>query len=130
VPDAAREGSVFANWSMMNASVNAVYRLVHWRVQPYGTVGLTLARNRFDFRGLPPDDPTLADELRALGIDPTRPVGRAFTEAAVNLGGGVSYPVTTRLGARVDIRRFEAFDAAPDHWRFYGGVAFLFGRGN
>jgi hypothetical protein len=40
----------------------------------------------------------------------------------------VKYPITPRLLARGDLRRFNANDLAPDYWRLYGGITFRVGR--
>jgi hypothetical protein len=60
--------------------------------------------------------------VRRAGPD-WRPRRRALsTEVAWNIGGGVKAELTDRLIGRADLRRFQANDFAPDHWRLYGGL--------
>jgi opacity protein-like surface antigen len=101
------------DWSLTTFSFNAVYHLNVPRVTPYVTAGLG-----WEHSGLDLDDD--AEDL-VLTIP-------SSTEIAWNFGGGVKYPINERFIVRADIRRFEVMDAAPDHWRFYGGLTFWIKR--
>jgi opacity protein-like surface antigen len=98
--------------SVTTFSGNAVYHFDVRRVTPYATFGLGFER---------------------LGVHVKVPEKLALyapssTEIAYNFGGGVKYPVSDRLLARADLRRFQATDLAPDHWRLYGGLTFWIRR--
>lgn len=96
------------DWSLTNFSANVVYHFDVDRVTPYATLGLGYERSSIDVK-VP---------------DPLALVGPGSTEIAYNLGGGVKYPITDRLLARADLRRFQVNDLAPDHWRLYAGLTF------
>jgi opacity protein-like surface antigen len=100
------------DWSLTNYSVNALYYFDVPRVTPYATFGIGWERSnpRFD----------VPDPL-ALVVGPS-------TEVAWNIGGGVKAELTDRLIGRVDLRRFQVNDFAPDHWRLYGGLSFFVKR--
>ncbi|CAN5475530.1 hypothetical protein BH23ACI1_BH23ACI1_15980 [soil metagenome] len=100
------------DWSLSNFSANVVYHFDVPHVTPYGTFGIGWERSnpRFD----------VPDPL-ALTVGPS-------TEVAWNLGGGVKSELTDRLIGRADLRRFQANDFAPDHWRFYAGLTFFLKR--
>jgi opacity protein-like surface antigen len=100
------------DWSLTNYSVNVLYYFDVPRVTPYATFGIGWERSnpRFD----------VPDPL-ALVVGPS-------TEVAWNIGGGVKAELTDRLVGRVDVRRFQANDFAPDHWRLYGGLSFFVKR--
>ena len=99
------------DWSLTTFSVNALYHFdVRGGVTPYATFGLGWERSSIDV-----DDPAAQ----------TLP---SSTEVAYNFGGGVKYELTDRVIARADLRRFQANDLAPDHWRVYGGLTIVVGR--
>lgn len=100
------------DWSLTNISANVVVHFDVPRATPYATVGLGWERSNPDFE--------VPDPL-ALVVGPS-------TEIAWNFGGGVKVPVGTRLLARGDLRRFQANDSAPNHWRLYGGLTFWIKR--
>ena len=101
------------DWSVTSFSANALYHFDVRRITPYATFGLGMERSSAELRV---DDP-LEDAL-----DPSA------TEFSFNFGGGVKYPINGRMLARVDLRRFQANDLAPDYWRVYGGLTFAVGR--
>jgi opacity protein-like surface antigen len=96
------------DWSISTFSANAVYHFDTQHVTPYATFGLGLERSAFEVKN--PDVLALYPDLSA-------------TEFAFNFGGGVKYALTGRWHARADLRRFQANDLAPDHWRLYGGLS-------
>jgi opacity protein-like surface antigen len=102
------------DWSLTNYSANVLYYFDVPRVTPYATFGIGWERSnpRFDI----PVDPNLS------------PVPTPTTEVAWNIGGGVKAELTDRLIGRVDLRRFQVNDLAPDHWRLYGGLTFFIRR--
>ena len=100
------------DWALTNISANVVVHFDTPRVTPYATAGLGWERSS-------PDIET---------PDPLALVAGSSTEVAWNFGGGVKVPINDRLLARGDLRRFQANDAAPDHWRLYGGVTFWIKR--
>jgi opacity protein-like surface antigen len=98
------------DWSLTNFSGNVIYHFSRVpRFTPYATFGLGWERSNVDL-----DDPDIDLE--------------SSTEVAWNVGGGVKYPLTDRLVARADLRRFQVNDDAPDHWRLYGGLTFWIKR--
>jgi opacity protein-like surface antigen len=101
------------DWSITGFSANALYHFDVRRFTPYATFGLGIERSSAEVRV---DDP-LGDAL-----DPSS------TEFSFNFGGGVKYPINSRILARADLRRFQANDLAPDYWRVYGGLTFAMGR--
>jgi opacity protein-like surface antigen len=103
------------DWSLTNYSLNALYYFDVPRVTPYATFGIGWERSNPRFNILP--DPPALPEFPLL-----------TTEVAWNIGGGVKAELTDRLIGRVDLRRFQANDLAPDHWRLYGGVSFFVKR--
>ena len=100
------------DWSLTNINANVIYHFDVPRVTPYAIAGLGWERSNPDFE-VP---------------DPLALTAGSSTEVAWNLGAGVKVPVGDRLLARGDIRRFQVNDAAPDHWRLYGGVTFWIKR--
>ena len=101
------------DWSVMNISANAIYHFDVVRVTPYATFGLGVERSRHEI--VNPDPLALYPALSA-------------TEIAFNFGGGVKYPLAPRWLVRVDLRRFQANDIAPDYFRLYGGLTFTFAQ--
>jgi opacity protein-like surface antigen len=100
------------DWSATTISANAVYHFKVPRVTPYATFGIGLERS-----GLSVKNP-----------DPAANYVPSSTEIAYNFGGGVKYPLSERFLARADVRLFQANDAAPDHWRIYGGLTWWIKR--
>jgi opacity protein-like surface antigen len=100
------------DWSVTNVHVNAVYHFDVIRVTPYATFGLGLERSGIDRDDAEPLALTLA----------------STTEVAYNFGGGLKYKVGDTMLARADLRRFQANDSAPDYWRVYGGLTFVWRR--
>lgn len=101
------------DWSLTNIHANVIYHFDRVpRFTPYATFGLGWEQSNPDV-----DDPDFpeADE-------------ESTTEVAWNFGGGVKYPLTDRIVARADLRRFQVTDEAPDHWRLYGGLTFWIKR--
>ena len=101
------------DWSSTNFSVNGVYHFDVKRVTPYATFGVGVERSSYDLK-------------RSDILDLQRDL--SATEVAINFGGGVKYALTDRWVARADVRRFQANDIAPDFWRVYGGVSYVFRR--
>jgi opacity protein-like surface antigen len=100
------------DWAVTNVSANAVYNFDVKRITPYATFGLGIERSSPSVK--------TPNEL-ALSIPPS-------TEVAYNFGGGVKYPMSENFLARADLRRFQATDFAPDHWRLYGGLTWWIKR--
>lgn len=98
------------DWSVTSFSGNAIYHFDVLHVTPYATVGLGFSRSSVQV-----DSP-----------DPVALVQPSSTEVTWNFGGGVKYPISDRLLARGDLRRFQANDLAPDYWRIYGGITVVF----
>lgn len=97
------------DWSITNISGNVLYHFnLRGKATPYATFGLGWERSSVDI-----ENP-----------DPAALYPASSTEVAFNFGGGVKYRVSDRLLARGDLRRFQANDLAPDHWRLYGGLTF------
>src|SRR5262249_14590563 len=100
------------DWSLTNLSGSAIYHFDVKRVTPHATFGLGLEHSS-----------TRALERR-------RRSKLTGAQHAVEHGGRLQLrrrcgvPAHPRFIARADLRRFEANDAAPDHWRFYGGLTF------
>jgi OOP family OmpA-OmpF porin len=100
------------DWSLTNFSANVIYHFDRVpRFTPYATFGLGWERSNIDFEAGDED----------FDLD-------SSTEVAWNFGGGVKYPLTDRIVARADLRRFQVNDEAPDHWRLYGGLTFWIKR--
>lgn len=97
------------DWALTNFSANVLYHFDVPRVTPYATFGVGWERSSPDF------------ETTDVARDPN-------TEIAWNVGAGVKVPLTPRFLARGDIRRFQANDLAPDHWRVYAGLTFWIRR--
>ena len=95
------------DWSISTFSANVVYHFDVRRVTPYATFGLGFERSSHDIKN--PDPLALYADLSA-------------TEVMVNFGAGAKYPIDDRWVVRVDLRRFQANDIAPDFWRLYGGL--------
>ena len=104
----------FVDWSLTNFSANAVYHFDVVGFTPYATFGLGLERSSVDADDLP-------DESLVLLVP-------SSTEVTYNFGGGVKYRLNATMLVRGDLRRFEANDTAPDHWRLYVGLTFTVGR--
>ena len=96
------------DWSVTNVSGNVLYHFDARHVTPYVTFGLGFERSNLDFKNPDPAALTIASS----------------TEVAYNFGGGVKYRLNDSLIVRGDLRRFQAVDLAPDHWRVYGGLVF------
>lgn len=103
------------DWSLTNVHANAVYHFDVLRVTPYATAGLGWERSSVDVE---PVDPA-ANTIPGL---------TSSTEITFNFGGGVKYRIGENLLARADVRRFQSNDAAPDHWRLYGGLTVILRR--
>jgi opacity protein-like surface antigen len=101
------------DWSLTNIHANVIYHFDVPRVTPYAVFGLGWERSNVDL-----DDDALDDDI---DLD-------SSTEVAWNIGGGVKYELNDRLLLRGDLRRFQANDTAPDHWRLYGGLTFWIKR--
>ncbi len=97
------------DWSVTSFSANAIYHFDVVHVTPYATVGIGFSRSSVHV-----DNPDIAG-----------PVQPSSTEVTLNFGGGVKYPISDRILARADLRRFQANDLAPDYWRIYGGITFV-----
>ena len=112
--DVASDDDV-VDWSLTNFSVNAIYHFDVVRVTPYATFGLGLERSTLDVDG---------------DMEPTSEIAvrPSSTEVAYNFGGGIKYKIGDNMLARADLRRFQANDSAPDHWRLYGGLTFVLRR--
>jgi opacity protein-like surface antigen len=100
------------DWSLTNYSANVLYHFDVPRVTPYATFGIGWERSNPSFEVPDPVALTLGSS----------------TEVAWNIGGGVKAELTDRLLGRVDFRRFQVNDFAPDHWRLYGGLTFFVRR--
>ena len=98
------------DWSVTSFSGNFIYHFDVRHVTPYATFGLGFEHSGLDGAGVDPLDLDSSNEI------------------AFNFGGGVKYPLTSRLLLRGDLRRFEANDLAPDYWRMYAGLTFRLGR--
>jgi opacity protein-like surface antigen len=103
------------DWSLTTLSANVVYHFDVRRVTPYATAGLGWQRSGVDVEPADPAEDTVAD----VGSD---------TEVTFNFGGGVKYRLAENMHARADLRRFQANDLSPDHWRVYGGITFILRR--
>lgn len=89
-------------------SANGVYHFdTGSAIVPYATFGLGFGRTHADVSGVGDD---------------------SQTEFAINLGGGVKYPINDRLAVRGDLRYFNVNDENPNFWRVYGGVTFRLGQ--
>ncbi len=97
------------DWSITNISGNVLYHFdVRGPATPYATFGLGWEHSGLDVKNPNPAALYLASS----------------TEVAYNFGGGVKYQIGDRMLARGDLRRFNANDVAPDHWRLYGGLTY------
>jgi opacity protein-like surface antigen len=97
------------DWALTTINANVVYHFDVPRVTPYAVFGLGWERS----------NPDAEDDVLVL---------ESSTEVAWNIGGGVKVPLNERVLARADLRRFQVNDAAPDHWRLYGGLTFWIKR--
>lgn len=98
------------DYKLTTINGNFIYHFDVKRVTPYATLGL----------GWEHASPDVDDS--------SQPDPDGSTEIAWNFGGGVKYPINSRILARADLRRFQANDLAPDHWRLYGGLTFWIKR--
>ena len=96
------------DFDLTNISGNIIYHFDMPRLTPYASLGIG-----WEYASPEVQDPEI------LALYPP-----ASTEIAWNFGGGIKYPINSRLLARADLRRFQVNDIAPDHWRFYGGITF------
>jgi len=96
------------DFDLTNISGGVIYHFDVPRVTPYATLGI----------GWEYASPEIQNP------DPLILYPPSSTEIAWHFGGGVKYPINSRLIARADVRRFQVNDIAPDHWRFYGGITF------
>jgi len=96
------------DWSVTNYSVNGVYHSDVRRVTRYATFGIGVEHVSRDVK-----IPNILELYPPSG-----------TEVAYNFGGGAKYSLSERFLARVDVRRFQANDLAPDYWRLYAGLTF------
>jgi len=103
------------DWSLTTFSANVVYHFDVRRVTPYATAGLGWQRSGVDVDPADPEE----NAVPTLGSD---------SEVTFNFGGGVKYPLSGSVLARGDLRRFQANDLSPDHWRLYGGITFVLRR--
>jgi opacity protein-like surface antigen len=101
------------DWSLTNIHANVIYQFDVPRVTPYAAFGLGWERSNVDLEG-----DTVDEEI---DLD-------SSTEVAWNIGGGLKYELNDRVLARIDLRRFQVNDTAPDHWRLYGGLTFWIKR--
>ena len=107
IPDIAGDNND-VDISVQTFSANGVYHFeTNSKVVPYATLGLGFGRTSADFTTLP---------------------DVSSSEFAVNLGGGVKYPINDRLAVRGDLRYFNVNDENPNFWRIYGGVTFRLGQ--
>lgn len=107
VPDIAGDTNG-ADVNVQTFSANGVYHFdTRSAVVPYATLGLGFGRTHAEIAGVGDD---------------------SQTEFAVNLGGGVKYPINDRLAVRGDLRYFNVNDENPNFWRIYGGVTFRLGQ--
>jgi hypothetical protein len=101
------------DYRLTTMNANVVYHFDVKRVTPYATLGM----------GWQLSDPEVKDPaLLTVSLPPSS------TEIAWNFGGGAKMEINNRLLARADLRRFQANDLAPDHWRVYGGLTFWIKR--
>ena len=101
------------DWSISTFSGNVLYHFDAGQITPYATFGLGFERSS---ASLKITDPVI------LVFDPSA------TEVSFNFGGGLKFPLTERIAARADLRRFQAIDIAPNFWRLYGGLTFVLNR--
>ena len=99
------------DYKLTTITGNFIYHFDVKRVTPYAAVGLGWEHTGID----------LDDDADDIDLD-------GSTEIVWNFGGGVKYPINSRILARADLRRFQANDLAPDHWRLYGGLTFWIKR--
>ena len=104
------------DWSLTTITANVVYHFDVRRVTPYATAGLGWQRSSVDI--VLPGDPG----------ETTDTITDSTTEIVYNFGGGVKYKLADNMLARADLRRFQANDLSPDHWRLYGGITFILRR--
>jgi opacity protein-like surface antigen len=97
------------DWSVTNFTANAVYHFDTKYVTPYATFGLGMERSSEDLK---------TTDALALYAD------YSASEFAFNFGGGIKRDINDRWKVRVDLRRFQANDVAPDLWRLYGGLTY------
>lgn len=98
--------------SLTNVTGNVVYNFRAPHITPYATFGVGI-------------------EHAALSVttpDPAANYLPSSTEVGWNFGGGVKYPISELFVARVDVRRFQFKDLAPDYWRVYGGLSWWIKR--
>jgi hypothetical protein len=86
---------------------NVLYHFTRERFTPYAVVGLGVINSN-------PDTPSF-------GVDVAETDGSGLVW---NFGGGAKAALNNRLGLRADLRYMNASNAAPDHWRLYGGLVF------
>jgi opacity protein-like surface antigen len=96
------------DWSVTNVNANALYHFNVMHVTPYATFGIGIEHSGVNVK-----------------TEDAGPFPPSSTEMAYNFGGGVKYRLNDGLIIRGDVRRFQAVDTAPDHWRVYGGVTFV-----
>lgn len=101
------------DYSLTNISGNVLYHFPLRRVTPYAVFGIGWERANVEFDDVVPVD---------------NDVSESTTEVAWNIGGGAKMEINDRFLARADLRRFQANDLAPDHWRLYGGLTFFIKR--
>lgn len=102
------------DWSLTDFSANAIYHFDVIGFTPYATFGLGFERSSVTADDIP-DNVSIA-------------LVPSSTEISYNFGGGVKYRLQENILLRGDLRRFQANDSAPDHWRLYGGLTFTFRR--
>lgn len=101
------------DWSLTNFHGNVVYHFDVVRFTPYATAGLGWERSSLEVEA--GEDAAPAE---------------SGTEVTVNVGGGIKYKIGENMHARADLRRLQSNDSAPDYWRLYGGITFVFRRQN
>lgn len=104
------------DWSLTTITGNVVYHFDVLRVTPYAAAGL----------GVQGSGVSTADTQPAGSS--TTVTSASDTEIVFNFGGGIKYKLSDRMQARADLRRFQANDLSPDHWRLYGGITFVLRR--
>lgn len=106
VAPGARQGElIVVDSSFWTLSGNVLYHFTQGNFTPYATAGI----------GIVSADP----DLPVTGPDVLE---RDTTSFAWNFGAGAKAGLNERFGLRADLRYFTAGNAAPDHWRLYGGL--------
>jgi opacity protein-like surface antigen len=104
------------DWSLTTITGNVVYHFDVLRVTPYATAGLGVQGSGVATADIAPTGSS------------TTVTSPSDTEIVLNFGGGIKYNIGDRMQARADLRRFQANDSSPDHWRVYAGITFVLRR--